>query len=365
MNERIYVCHTYYHVYVAFLKELNLAKSEWGKATLLLSELSTNFEDLKKRVDKTKLFHECLPFYEKYASDYPELARYQKQRKNIFLHMFQRIIFTKKFGRITAKTIPVNLKDFRDIYVFCDADPIGYYLNCHHICYHAMEDGLNCLKNYNAARYENRGHFKLKAFFSEKLNLIFIQDGYGKYCIDMEVNDVSVISYPCKKYKEQRRQELVDHLSPEAHEIILSAFIPNREELREKMNQVMTEEKKILILTEPLCDLKTREKIFRDLIEQYENEGTVFIKPHPRDELDYREAFPKIPIIDRSVPMEILNHFPGFKFTKAVAVLTEVTGIHFAEESIRLGSEFMDGYEDPRIHRQNEQIETSRRKKHE
>ncbi len=356
MKDRIYICHTYYHVYVAFLKELYLPVSERGKASILLSTISCNFENLKERIDKTGLFAECIPFHEKLFTAYPELEKYYRPRNNLVLHLIQRIIFTKKYGRLTAKTVPVNLREYKDIYVFCDADPIGYYLNCHRIKYHALEDGLNSVVNCNGARYDNRGHFELKAFLSERLNLIFIQGGYGKYCIDMEVNDVAAIKYPYRKYVEVRRQDLVDHLSDSDKELILNAFIRNRKELEEKMAHVMGEEKKILILTEPLCDLVTRERIFRDLIEQYGKEGTVFLKPHPRDELDYAKCFPEVPLIDATVPMEILNYFPNVCFDKAIAVLTEVSGIHFAKENVRLGMDFMDKYEDPKIHRQNEQI---------
>lgn len=45
---------------------------------------------------------------------------------------------------------------------------------------------MNCILYYDTARYDNRGHFKLKAWMSEH-NLIFIQNGYNKYCLDMEV----------------------------------------------------------------------------------------------------------------------------------------------------------------------------------
>ena len=113
---------------------------------------------------------------------------------------------------------------------------------------------------------------------------------------------------------------------------------------------------KILILTDPLCTPDVREKIFRDIIERYAPEGTIFLKPHPRDELDYRNLFSEIPQFDATVPMEILNFFPGLRFKKVVAVLTEIKAIRFADEVIRLGEDFMDAYEDPLIHRQNEQI---------
>ena len=356
MKERIYVCHTYYHAYVAFLKELNLPKEKRGQATLLLSSMSCRFENLKDRVDASGLFEACLPFDEKRDSEYPQLQKYHKPNQSLVKNLFQRILFTKKFGELTAKTLPVNMKEYREIYVFCDSDPIGFYLNRYRIPYHAVEDGLNCLKNYDAARYDNRGHFALKAFLSERLNLIFIQNGYGKYCIDMEVNDISAIEHPYRKYVEKRRQDLVDALSDEDKEIILRTFIRNKEELDQQINTAKDQQDKILLLTEPLCDLKTRERIFRDLIDRYEKEGMIILKPHPRDELDYHQLFPNLMIIDATVPMEMLNYYPGLRFRKAVAVLTEVTGIHFAEEVIRLGSDFMDAYEDPKIHRQNEMI---------
>ena len=45
MKDRIYICHTYYHVYVTFLKELKLRAEadpakKAGAATLVLSKMS-------------------------------------------------------------------------------------------------------------------------------------------------------------------------------------------------------------------------------------------------------------------------------------------------------------------------------------
>lgn len=143
---------------------------------------------------------------------------------------------------------------------------------------------------------------------SEKLNLIFIQNGYGKYCLDMEVNDISALKYGYKKYKQVPREELVARLTKEDKELILKAFIRDREGLQKQIEESNRIGDKILILTDPLCSLEIRKKIFADLIERYRKEGTVFLKPHPGDEL------------------------------------------------VRLGADFMDKYEDPLIHRQNEQI---------
>ena len=364
MKERIYICHTYYHVYVSFLKELALRDGDHskehlekiGEASLILSKMSNNFEDLKSRVESTGLFAKVYEFDEKRADFFPELDAWRRDTGSFVNNMVNRIRFTKRFARLQAPFVPVDLKEYKDIYVFCDSDPIGYYLNQNKIRYHAMEDGLNCLKNYDAARYDNRGHFKLKALFSRYLNLIFIQNGYGKYCIDMEVNDISLIKYPFSGYVECPRQKLVDRLTDEDKQLILQAFIRDKEKLDAQIAESNQLGDKILILTDPLCTMDVRERIFRDIINRYENEGTIFLKPHPRDTLDYRRLFGDYPQFDATVPMEMLNFFPGLRFRKVVAVLTEVGAIQFADEVIRLGEDFMDIYEEPSVHRQNEQI---------
>lgn len=356
MNNRVYVCHTYYHVYVTFLKELALPAADRGQADLVLSKMSNNFETLKERVESTGLFRRVIEFDEKREDFFPELAVFRQDTGNFVGNLRNRVRFTKLYAKLEAQFIPVDFREYRDVYVYCDSDPIGYYLNQNKIHYHAVEDGLNCLKNFDAARYDNRGHFRLKAFLSRHLNLIFVQNGYGKYCLDMEVNDISAIRYPCPRYIEQPRKALADRLTPEDRDLILKAFIRDKESLERLIRELPDKEDKILILTEPLCTLEIREKIFRDLIARYEPEGAIFLKPHPRDSLDYRKLFSEYPQFDAEVPMELLGFFPGLRFRKVVGVFTEMSGITFADEAVRLGPDFMDAYEDPLIHRQNEQI---------
>ncbi|MCH5339977.1 MAG: lipooligosaccharide sialyltransferase [Acetatifactor sp.] len=353
---RIYVCHTYYHVYVTFLKELSLPREEQGKAELVLSMMSIDFEDLKSRVEGTGLFQKVHMFDEKREDFFPELKKWRQGTGSFLGNLYYRIKFTKLYAQLEAPFVPVDFKEYGDIYVYCDSDPIGYYLNQNKIYYHALEDGLNCLKNFDAARYDNRGHFRLKAFLSRYLNLIFVQNGYGKYCLDMEVNDISAIRYPCPRYIELSRQTLIDRLDDRDRDLILQAFIRDKAGLERQLAESGQVTDKILILTDPLCTLDVRERIFRDIIKMYEPEGKIFLKPHPRDELEYRRLFSEYPQFDASVPMELLGFFPGVRFKKVVGVLTEMKAISFADEIVRLGADFMDAYEDPMIHRQNEQI---------
>ena len=355
MKERIYICHTYYHVYVACLKELTLPRAMQGNASIILSTMSNDFGDLKSRISESGLFEEVYMFEEKEEHNFPELLKYHEDRGNLVLNMFSRMKYTKLYGRLQEPYVPVDLKKYRDIYVFCDSDPIGYYLNYKKIRYHALEDGLDCICYYDTARYDNRGHFKLKAFLAS-LNLIFIQNGYSKYCIDMEVNNTSILKYPCPKYIEQPREVLVRRLTQEDKNRILRIFMEDLDGLLEQLSNGVHHEKKVLVLTEPLCELPVREKIFRDIIAEYGQDAQVILKPHPRDVLDYRKLFPEHIVLDGKFPMEILNFVEGLEFDRVVSVYTVPDSIHFAKEKTFLGDGFMDKYEAPDKHRFNEQI---------
>lgn len=350
------MCHTYYHVYITILKEFALDKDRLGEATIILSKMSNDFEALKERLIKSRLFAEVVEFDEKHASEFRELDFFQVNSGSVVKNMKARIRFTKLFAKLQEPFIPVDFRQYKDIYVFCDSDPIGYYLNQNRIYYHAVEDGLNCLKAYDAARYDNRGFFRVKAFMSS-CNQIFIQNGYGKYCIDMEVNDISVLLYPCKKYIEVPRQTLVDRLTEEEKQVLLQVFVRDLESLRAILGKANeTAKEKVLVLTEPLCDLDIRKRIFRDIIQQYGQDKIIVLKQHPRDLLDYEKEFPEYLLIEKTVPMELLNYMGEASFDQVISVFTQVDGITFAKEKVYLGADFLDQYEDPLVHRQNEQI---------
>ena len=355
MKERIYVCHTYYHVYVACLKELTLPGSSRGQATLLLSTMSNDFGDLRERAQKSGLFEDVLMFEEKKADFFPQLDKFRVDYGNLVINLFSRMIFTKRLGKLQEPYVPVDFAQYRDIYVFCDSDPIGYYLNYKRIRYHALEDGLDCISYYDTARYDNRGHFKLKAFLASR-NLIFIQNGYSKYCVDMEVNNTAILKYPCPKYIEQPREVLVRRLTGEDKKILTGIFLRDREALFQQLRSGTHHENKVLVLSEPLCSLTVRKQIFTDIIREYGQGAQVLIKPHPRDVLDYRKAFPEHIVLDGMFPMEILNFVEGLEFNRVVSVYTVTDAIHFAKEKIYLGDDFMDKYENPQDHRFNEQI---------
>lgn len=350
MKERIYVCHTFYHVYITFLKEMNLPAEQRGKATLVISHMSNQFGTFPERVRSLHFFAEVIDFDEKGEDFFPELAKYRKSDRGMLRNLWNRIRFTRKLAELETPYVPVDFRQYKEIYVFCDSDAIGFYLNQNKIYYHAVEDGLNCLRNGDLAHYDNRKHFALKAFLSQKCNLIFIQNGFGKYCIDMEVNDRSVIEIPFEKYVEVPRKALLEGISTRDRDLLLQAFVEDIEELK---SLIFNEDKKTaLILTEPLCTLPVRKRIFTDIINRYQESYSILLKPHPRDELDYRKEFPGICVIEKTVPMEMLNFFESCRIDLVVSVFTELGALECAKEKVRLGADFMDQYEAPSMHRQ-------------
>ncbi|MBP3218350.1 MAG: lipooligosaccharide sialyltransferase [Lachnospiraceae bacterium] len=361
MRERIYVCHTYYHVYIACLKELarREGKEDAGKADLVLSKMSNDFRSLKARAQVCGLFDAVIEFDEKDYTFFPELVELKKDRGNIAANMLQRIRFCRRYAELEAPYVPVDFAQYQDIYVFCDSDPIGYYLSWKKIRYHAVEDGLDCIRYRDTARDDNRGHFALKAFMAAQ-GLIFIQNGYGKYCIDMEVNDLSALDHPIDKMVEVPRDLLTARLTDADKDLLTRLFIENRDQLAQALGKAGESGRpKVLILTEPLCkDLAMRRRLFEDMIREYGTvdgqEAVIVVKPHPRDKLDYTEIFPQHIVLDGFFPMEILN-FVGREgemlFDRVVTVFTVPSSIHCAREKVYLGAPYMDRYEDPEEHR--------------
>ena len=355
-RERIYVCHTFYHVYVTLLKEYDLPEEKWGQAEIALSTLSTDFGNLKERLEQCGMFRKVYTLIEKKHTEFPELAKYTASHKNVVWHMINRIIFTKKFPKMLEPYIDIDFKRYKDIYVYCDWDPIGYYLSYKKIYYHALEDGLDCLKYLDGARYENRGHFELKAFLASK-NILFIQNGYGKYCLDMEINDRSCLKYDYHKYIEVPRKPLEMKLTDEQKKVILKVFMPNADEVIASLGE-KGKGGCVLFLPQPHPqDPEIRKQICHDIIRDYCEGYHVVIKPHPRENMDYKALRPDCTVIEGKFPIEVLNFIEGIHFKKAITIVTTaIDTIDFVDEKIVLGQSFWDAYEDPELHNYNSQI---------
>ena len=220
-----------------------------------------------------------------------------------------------------------------------------------------MEDGLNSGLLDDQARNANRGAWPLKRLMAA-MGLIFIESGYSRYCIDYEVNDISKNHKPPFNTIEVPRKQLGDMLSEADHSILVGIFLQNREKvLLQLLGDGSDPRPAVMILTEPLCEMDVRKKLFGDIIDMYKSDHRIIIKPHPRDALDYEAAFPEVSVIREKFPMEVLGDIKGFTVDKVVSVITQMENVYFAKEIVYLGLDFLDKYEDPAIHRKTELLD--------
>jgi hypothetical protein len=356
-NTRIYICHTYYHAYIAVVKELVKRHDSDAKADIMLSTMSNDFGNLPERLKKAGVFEHVYMFDEKEDVTSEEVMSYHRDKGNIVANLLQRITYTKLLGKLQEPHIPTDLSKYSDVYVFCDSDPIGYYLNYKKIRYHAIEDGLNSGKLDDQARNANRGAWPLKRAMAA-LGLIFIESGYSRYCIDYEVNDISANHSLPPNVVEEPREELNNKLTPEDHAILVNIFLENKDAVvSQLLGDGSDKRPHVMILTEPLCEMDVRKKLFSDIIDEYKADNRVIIKPHPRDILDYEKEFPDTVVIRDKFPMEVLGDIEGFKVDKVISVITQMENVYFAKEIVYLGLDFLDKYEDPSIHRKTENLD--------
>ncbi len=358
---RAYICHTFYHAYIAIMKEMNRGRDHYGEATLILSTMSNDFRGMKERTENSGIFKDVYYFDEKRDDTMPEVMALHRDKGNIVSNMLQRIRYTRLLGKMQEEAVPVDLRSYKDVYVFCDADPIGYYLNYKKIHYHALEDGMNTGKLCNEALISNQGAWGIKKFMAAA-GFIHIENGYSRYCIDYEVNDISANYRPPKNMIECPFMSMWEKLGPDEHKLMADIFITDIDELRKELTSDGTRPR-IMVLTEPLCDVETRARLFGDLIGRYYNDHHVIVKPHPRDEVDYSREFPDLTVIKGRFPMEVLNDIAELKVEKLVSVITQVDNIRFADEIEYLGPGFLDAYEAPEIHWQMEIFKEQDKKK--
>ena len=221
------------------------------------------------------------------------------------------------------RELKIRLKNFDKVNIFIDHFTIGAYLDKYKIPYNTIEDG------YNFFMYEYRD-FREKLFTKEATiqdykefikHILFCKKnkpGFGKYCQSIEVNDISVVPKDERyhKFKEVPRKELFENISEERKQLILRVF--GVEELSE------VQDKSILILTQPLSMdglLNSDDKqygFYKRICDKYLSKGyEVYLKPHPRDSITYRNIN-GVKLIAQTVPMELIEMVSDVKFERII-----------------------------------------------
>lgn len=343
MESRVYVCHTFYNVYVSLLKELNYQKDNDTIGTILLSNISADFKDLKYRLEKSGIFKEVVELNEVHPSKFNVKFRYEniKGKWNPLRTYANWFLQWKFIAKQTTKHISVDFSKYDEIFVFCDSDPIGMYLNYHKIKYIAVEDGLESIR---LTKIELETKFLLLKILLAKLGLVFLKDGYSKYAKAVEVDNLNNIYSFGRKLIANSRASLLENLSNSDKEKIYNVFFTNK-----SLHKFNNTNKNAMLLAGKLCSSKKSFDIYRDIIRDHLSGYNIYIKPHPNDESDYENEFKDCIVLERFFPVEIFNIKCDFDIEKLVSVTSVLDQHNFAKEKLRLGINFLDNYDDPEM----------------
>lgn len=234
----------------------------------------------------------------------------------------------------------------KEIYIYNDCSLIGTYINLKKTKYHLIEDGLNCYKNGVFLSYNPTG---IKKHIRKLMH-------WGTFCFSespfmksLEINDSQGVKLKSlKKVIVVPRKQLFEQLTEDQKQTILYVFLGND---GESLLPEQTGDCSVLV-TQPLSQdgiLSSQEiqiEMYKKIIEQY-GIGHVFIKPHPRENIDYEQYFSDCTIIKfKNVPIEILGFIKGLTFKRAfTAFSTAVENMSFCEEACMLSLDWVKDFE--------------------
>lgn len=340
---RIYVCHTYYNVYVSILKEFHYQKVDGARGTIALSLMSTDFKDLRTRMMASGIFEEVLELNEVHPRNFKVNFKYESIRgKWNPMRTYANWILQWRYIAIqTAEFINIDFSKYREIFVFCDSDPIGMFLNYKKIPYTAVEDGLESIR---LTKIEKETKLLTLKVILSKLGFMFMKDGHSKYAKALEVNSEHDLYSFGRKIVGVSRQELLNQLNNVEKEKIYSIFFEGG-----SIRKFENEKKNAMLLAGQLCSPQKSFDIYRDIIKEYCNDYNVYIKPHPIDTGDYQKEFPECIVLERFFPIEIFNIKCELDIERLISVTSVLDQHKFAKEKLRLGIDFLDRYDDPEM----------------
>ncbi|MGT2829359.1 glycosyltransferase family 52 [Streptococcus hillyeri] len=294
--KKLYVCSTVYHLIVALLK-INL--EEYNKIVLLDGIVDAEKFCLRlNEIDgiEAVVFTDNLVY-----SRYPIYKQEQ-------LDMMDKL-----------------LEKVKEIYMFIDANHIGWYLHRKKINYHLLEDGYNCFL------YPSQHKYSWWRFFLKGIPKVH---GYSKYCIDIEANSIAGIPRDSRynKFIEVPRKQLFEEMEVSKKEIIFNLF---------DYEPIKIQQPSVLILTQPLhsdvqwgMSYEEHIQFYSKIVEKY-SDYHIYLKVHPRDYTDYSKF--NATILSNSYPIEILDIFGEHKFN--IGITHSSTALDFlncVEEKIVL-----------------------------
>lgn len=310
----IFICHTAYHVYISCIKAM---LSNESSIDILLLDSIPEVDAIGERVRNSDIFNDVRVVHHNEL-----LPKFSKKS------FHETIILMPFFMKKVDLQLKYILK-YDDIYIYTDYSNIGAYLMWKKRKYHLLEDACNTFRR-NVHEYQG------SCILLKKILYYFFRIphamGMCSLCMDVEVNDANIVKtmFKCPVY-ELNKEILTSKLDKEQINKLLDIFFISIKKSNGR--------KRLLLLTDPLReskeyssddDIRTH---YKRILEPYTHQYEIFIKPHPRDEVDYSTMFcKKISIIDRTVPAEIFTYIEACSFD--MILVNSGSTVYFAMKKI-------------------------------
>lgn len=222
-----------------------------------------------------------------------------------------------------------ELKKIKEIYLQDHLKYSPFFLNNYDKNIFLVEDGL-LLYNEKILKIENERN-AIKPRLNNYIRKVFIEKrkiDYKKYGLSSKIKKIYLTGLLSTPKLIKNKVEIVDinkaweELSKEAKKNILEVFSIDTK----RFNKLKREENKVLLLTQPLSEdriITEEEKIeiYEEILKKEKRK--VYIKPHPREETDYKKIFKafNIELIENSFPVELL-HLTNIEFNEVITIFS-------------------------------------------
>lgn len=339
--KNLYVCEYPYVMYKILIKVM---LSQDNKNDLIISDRILGMTEMCAALENSHLF-ESVKIYH-YDPEDPYHNMKIKRSKNPFINLFY---FYKRYIGATTHQKLLDNDDFLNNIDFSQYDNIyttdfdvsrinGYlarkkykYILMEHAKYVLNKDNIGLIYNFTT----------LIALLLDKVNLITGIRIASKYCEKIEVHDSTNLGW-CLRFKniiEWNVEENCNRLSPEDKNRLFCIYAQAYDfSYNDKVEYN-------LLLTNPLYkdnlvdSLEKQKDFFVRVVELYLNDGRILmIKPHPRDNLDYKSIFDNAIIVPPGISSEILVFGSDLKLNCALTYYSTSIGIFdgIAEKVIQI-----------------------------
>ena len=287
----LYICTTYYHVYITLLKQL----LQLTPADLVICDDLATGQELSSRINSTGLFRNC--WYVE-TKKFPEDFGRGKLDRILFQH--------KRRYRLLDPLLPFRVHEYENVYIYHDGTPLGLFLNDARKPYHLIEDSLNFYQFFrNTPQGKLMQPHNIKYWLRKVLNSGYFPLGESRFVLDIEVNNGRALQIPNQNVVVVPRADIEYKLSEECKRCLFKIFdLP-------EFSCEKTGKGYALILTEPLFrdgqldSIESQMDIYKKVLNQIEAKGCIpVIKPHPRDSADYTVL--KATMLNSYFPVELL-----------------------------------------------------------